>query len=226
MIEFIAVIILALIAFKLYSNKGKASADEVYYFPEERYLSSGGLVNFKSALNLYTVAEFSETTHANHLGVVKELGFSDFILIYDKFLNKFITARVKIVGADGYARSAKMGFFKYLSSDKDWAELNIHFSLDDYNVFVSEIKEAAAERELLGKRTYFLYELNGYQAFDLGGGDMIYYIDSITKVEKYNDYYADKIGLMIELRSKSNSVDERQAALRKELIDRFDEVNS
>lgn len=226
MIEAIIALLLALIAYKIYLKKSKNNVYENFYSAEEKYSSSRNLVNFKSDLYLYFIAEFSELTQATHLGVVKKLGFSDFIFIYDKSLKKFITPRVKIIGTNGYTRSSKVGFYKYLSIDKDWMELNIHLSLSDYDAFVNEIKEAAAERESFDKKLYFLYSINGYQSFEMDKNNVIYYIDSILKVEKYNSYYADKIGVMVDLRSNLNQLDQEQEIFKQQLIDRFNEVNS
>lgn len=88
------------------------------------------------------------------------------------------------------------------------------------------MKESAQDRKTTSINTFFLYDLSGYHAYGIGDDYMVYYIDSIKKIGTYDGYYADKIGLMSTLQSTTSQLDERQSVLRKEIMNRFNKVNS
>lgn len=226
MFEIITSIAIIIIALVLFNRRPKLDPRKFYFTEESYLLENKKISNHKTDFYLYTIAEFSEVSTLNDSGVTKELGFSDFIFVYDKISNKFMSARVRIIGADGYDRADKIGFYKFLSDDNDWIELNIRMRLNDYNEFVADLKEHASAREETSKNSFFLYDLSGHHAHVIGGSYVIYYLDSIKKVGVYDAYYADKIGLMSTLYSSDSQSDERQTILRKEFINRFEEVNS
>ncbi len=216
-----------IIAVFIFFQKKQQTISPKYYFAEEAHLlQKEKLKSYKTNFYLYTIAEFSEVSSVNENGIVKELGFSDFILIYDKINDVFMSARVRFIGADGYDRSEKIGFYKFLSDDKDWIELNIRLPLNDYNQFIADLKESAQDRKTTAKNTFFLYDLSGYHAYGIGDDCMVYYIDLIKKIGTYDSYYADKIGLMSTLQSTPSQLDERQSVLRREIMNRFNEINS
>lgn len=225
MFELILVALLIFITYQLYLRNKKVEIKNKFYFAEEGYMSSNKLVGVNTDFYFYTVAEFNEVTQIDNYGVEKKLGFSDFIFIYDKVHKKFITARVSIIGTDSYQRVGKIGFYKYLSNDDYWIELNIRLSLSEYDVFASDLKEAVNDFKEKGERFYFLYSINGRQSFSGDGDYKIFFIDSISKIGKYNSYYADKIGVFNDLKSDAVDLDDRQVDIRNEIMERFNKIN-
>lgn len=226
MFEIVIVIILAAIAVIVLRGRKNIKPAKLYFAEESCLLDSKQLMNFKSELYLYTIAEFSEDSVVGASGLVKRLGFSDFIICYDKNRKKFMSVRFQIVAADGYDRAEKIGFYKFISTKDEWIELNVRLTPSNYNEFVADLKEAAQLRRNSSENKFFLYDLCGWQGYSINENNAVYFIDSIRRVGIYNAYYADKIGLMTNLFSSVKSDDQEQDLLMESFRQRFQDINS
>lgn len=225
---FVIALLLALIYFQLRKNfkeKVKKLSTNDFYFSEEKwYLQKEKIIKQKTNLNFYTIAEFKEIPSINNKGLIKKLGFSDFVVVYDKNTNSFLEAQVSIVATDSYDKAEKIGFYNHLSNEKDWIELNIRMSIKDFNEFFNELKEAAKLRKSNGVCNYFLYEIIGSSAFKISNEDYIYFLDSFSKVGSYDNYYVDKISFMNELSNNINT-NSSQELIKNKIKERLLKVN-
>jgi hypothetical protein len=231
MLELLLFVIALLLAFiylkqrKNHKEEVKKSSTNDFYFSEEgMYLHKNKIINQKTNIYFYTIAEFNEISSFNNQGLIKKLGFSDFTVVYDKNTNNFLDARVSIVATDSYDKGEKIGFYQYLNTEKDWIELNIRMSINDFNEFFNELKEAAKKRKLDKVKNYFLYEIIGSSAFKISNDDYIYFLDSFSKVGSYDSYYVDKISFMNEL-SNNISINSSQELIKNNIKKRLLEVN-
>lgn len=225
---FVIALLLIIICFQLRKNfKGKVnklSTNNFYFSEENWYLHKEKIIEQKTNIYFYTIAEFNEISSLNNQGLIKKLGFSDFVVVYDKNTNNFLDARVSIVATDGYSNVEKIGFYQYLTSEKDWIELNIRMSIKDFNEFFNELKEAAKLRKSNGTSNYFLYEIIGNSAFKISNDDYTYYLDSISKVGSYDNCYIDKISFMNELSNNINT-NSSQELIKNKIKERLLKVN-
>ena len=225
MFEVLVVGLLCFISWQLRKSKPKHANPKADYFPEAAWVTSDNVSFEELDLLFYTAAEFSERSRIESSGLFRELGFSYFSLVYDSKANKFRTATVKIVSAEGYGRGRHIGYCKNLSKDEGRIEVKIQLLPREYDAFLQELREAAAERRGNGEKKYFLFSISGNSVLKIGETEPIKCIDSISKIGAYESYYADKNQIMIHLKSGVASEDPSQAHLCSKMLDRFNELN-
>ena len=225
---FVIALLLTIICFQLrkkFKEKVKKLSTNDFYFSEEQwYLQKEKIINQKTNIYFYTIAEFNEISSFNNQGLIKKLGFSDFVVVYDKNTNNFLDARVSIVATDDYSNAEKIGFYQYLTTEKDWIELNLRMSIKDFNEFFNELKEAAKLRKSNGISNYFLYEIIGSSAFKISNDNYTYFLDSFSKVGSYDNYHVDKISFMNELSNNINT-NSSQELIKSKIKERLLKVN-
>jgi hypothetical protein len=227
MFEITVIIFLGIIASQLYCHfkKSKILPQTKYYFEEENYLSDVKSEGTSGEFYLYTVAQFNERVGMEARGLVRELGFSDFVFIFDKNTKRFLNARVKFIGSDGFDRGKKIGYYHFHLIDDAHIEINIHLNLKDYNDFFNELRIASDMRKK-GMTTYFLYSLNTTSSINVSQGNTINSINAIHRTGVYSQYHSDKIGVMVDLAKGLESSDIEQKNICTDLYDRFMKINA
>ena len=227
MFEITVIILLVFIFLQLHFHfkNSKLLPRPKYYFEEENYLSNIKSEGAKGDLYFYTIAQFNERVGIKPGGLVKELGFTDFVFIFDKNTKKFLNASVKFIGSDGFDRGKKIGFYNFYSTDDVHIEINIQLNLKEYNDFFNELRMASAERKQ-GTNSYFLYSLDTTSAINVNQGSTINSVDAIHMTGIYSEYYSDKIGVMIDLVKGLESPDIDQKNICNDLYYRFRKINS
>ncbi len=227
MFEIIVISFFGFIALQLHFHfkNSNIPSQPQYYFEEENYLSKIKSEGARGEFYLYTVSQFSERVRIDARGMVKELGFSDFVFIFDKNTKKFLNARVKFIGSDGFDRGRKIGFYSFDLTDGAHIEVNIHLNLNAYNDFFNDLRIASDVRNQ-GTNTYFLYSLDTTSSINASHGNTINSVDAIHMTGVYNEYYSDKIAVMIDLVNGLESSDVLQRNICNDLYDRFIKIKS
>jgi hypothetical protein len=226
MFEITVVILLAFIAFKLYSKKQTQPISKSFYFSEENHLIMHQLYSTSIDMEFYTTAEIKEYSRVGVNGLVKQLTFSGFNLLYDKAPKKFFKTSVKIYGADGYDRHNQIGFYTHSYGDRERIDVSLRLSINEYDTFLDELKAVAKESAITGEIKYFLYSFKGFRAYEIDSDNSIFYVNSIGSEGVYAGSDAHKIGLMRELMRNDVQYEHNQAKIRNELLEDFKKIRA
>lgn len=200
-------------------RKKEPTPSKRYYFDEDALPDSERRGEW-GEMTFFTIAEFSETRTVGSGGLEKELGFSDFPVLFDRKAERIKVARVTFIGADGYDRGPAIGYFRPLDAGGHHLELTVRFSLSEYDSVFENLKQATERRVATGERTYFLYEMRT-RVTQRQYGQILYEILSFNLVNTYEEYYAEKISVMIEVERGANDTDSSYQVLCQDYLRRF-----
>jgi len=222
MMDFANFILLTIIVIQLTLSRRSKPIEKKYYFEEEIKLNSNHTEGHRTLFYFYTVSQFIETISYTSKGLEKELGFSEFQFIYDRTNKKFYNARVKIIGIDGYDEGKKAGFFTFFD---DVIEINIQLNLKNYTELFKELRISSKDRAL-NKKKYFLYDLTGISSMKMSNSELINSVNRISTCHVYDEYYADKNSVMLDLMETIHGSDLEQSKICTDLYAQFMKINT
>jgi hypothetical protein len=192
-----------------------------YYFDEDTLPRSDQYGQYGD-ITFFTIAEFNETRTVGSGGLEKELGFSDYPVLFDREAKRIKAARVTFIGADGYDRGPAIGYFRPLDARGHHLELTVLFSLSEYDSVFENMKQAAERRAATGERTYFLYEMKT-SVRKSHREQILYEIHSFNLAHTYynEDILLGGLNVMIEVERGANDNDSNYQALCRDYLNRF-----
>jgi hypothetical protein len=201
-------------------RKKEPTPSKRYYFDEDTVPRSDQYGRHGD-MTFFTIAEFNETRTVGSGGLEKELGFSDYPLLFDRKAERIYSACVRFIGADCYDRGPAIGYFRPSDTGGHHLELTVLFSLSEYDSVFDKLKQAAERRAATGERTYFLYEMKT-SVRQSQREQVLYEIHSFNLAHTYKeDNLLGGLNVMIEVERGANDKDSKYQALCRDYLNRF-----